>query len=446
MQRPLTIAICVHGYFPEQFFGTAVYVKQLAQALLRLGHRPVVVTVRINPKGEGAVLAPAEWLDGVEVRRILRPGVRDVRDTFDDPRLVPALEETFRSIGPDVVHAAHFLGLTTALYTAAKSLNLPVFATLTDFHGFCHRGTLLNSWEHACSGPNRGRSNCLSCGLRDYADENPRSLGLAYLASWFARPTTSVVLPRLLPVLPAQAARDIQAAIERPDILRTRLSTLRAALAPTQNLRDAYQQNGFTIPIEICPFGIEADRAPKSRRTDGPLRVGFIGQIGKHKGCHVLVDAARYLDPKRFVIEIWGDIARHPLYASSLLKSASGRPIIFRGSLPLEALDVALRSLDVLVMPSLWAENAPLTLLQALACHTPSIVSDQPGMTELVTPGINGMVVPTGNSRALAKALNRLDEDRELLDALTLGSKYERDTDHMALDVLQLYSRHGIQV
>src|SRR6478735_8937 len=142
MQRPLTIAICVHGYFPEQFFGTAVYVKQLAQALLRLGHRPVVVTVRINPEPNCTALAPVEWLDGIEVRRILRPAVREAREAFDDPRLISALEETFRTISPDVIHVAHFLGLTTALYTAAKSLNLPVFATLTDFHGFCHRGTL----------------------------------------------------------------------------------------------------------------------------------------------------------------------------------------------------------------------------------------------------------------------------------------------------------------
>lgn len=445
MRRRLTIAICVHGYFPEQFFGTAVYVRQFAQALHQLGHRPVIVTVRINPDPHGAALAPVEWLDGIEIRRILRPPVRGSRDTYDDPRMIGALEETFRSIAPDAIHVAHFLGLTAALYSAARTLDLPVFATLTDFHGFCHRGTLLNSWEYACRGPSPSRSNCVSCGLRDHAEENPRSLGLAYLASWFARSTSAIVLPRLLPLLPKQAADDIRAVIERPDVLRERLSPLRAALAPTQYLRDAYRRNGFSLPIEICPFGIEADRTPKPNRPKGPLRVGFIGQIGKHKGCHVLVDATRFLDPRRFLIEIWGDMTRHPLYASKLLQSSSGRPVLFRGGLPIEALDVALRSLDVLVMPSIWAENAPLTLLQSLACHTPCIISNQPGMTEIVADGVNGVVVSTGSSRALAAALTKLERDRDELERLTQCTSYERDTIHMALDVLNVYSRHGIQ-
>lgn len=444
MPRRLTIAICVHGYFPEQFFGTAVYVRQFAQALQRLGHRPVIVTVRINPEPNEAALAPSEWLDGIEIRRVLRPAVRGVRDTFDDSRLIPALEETFRSIAPDIVHVAHFLGLTAALYAAARTLDLPVFATLTDFHGFCHRGTLLNSWERPCSGPTPGRSNCVSCGLRDHAEENPGSLGVAYLASWFARPTSALTLPRLLPLLPTQAASDIRAVIERPAVLRERLSTLRAAFAPTQFLRDAYRRNGFTIPIEVCPFGIDADRTPKPKRHDGPLRIGFIGQIGKHKGCHVLVEAARHLDPKRFLVEIWGDMARHPLYAGKLLQNAAGHPVQFRGSLPLEALDVALRSLDVLVMPSIWAENSPLTLLQALACHTPCIVSNQPGMTEVIMNGENGLVVPTGSYRALAATLRRLEKNRDELDRLTQSTAYERDTDHMAIDVLNLYSRYGL--
>lgn len=444
MQR-LTIALCTHGYFPEQFFGTAVYVRQLAKALQRLGHRPVIIAPRLDPDTAIATLLPPEWIDDIEIYRVLRPSIRDARDSFDDVRLLPALREALAAIAPDVVHVAHFLGLTTALYNAAQSLDLPVFATLTDFHGFCHRGTLLNAWGRDCRGPNRLRSNCLGCGLSDRAAEQPNSLSLAYFSSWFARPTSSVVFPWIAPLLPQHARRDIQATLDRPDHLHSMMSGLRGAIAPTAFLRDAYLRNGFSIPIEVSPFGIEANRAVKPERQAGPLRVGFIGQIGAHKGCHVLVEAARHLRAGSASIGIWGDMARHPSYAAALRRAAAGRSVSFHGSLPLEAMDDALRGLDVLVMPSIWAENAPLTLLQSLACHTPCIVSDQPGMTEFVIDGVNGYVVPPSDPKSLAKAIQMLADEPKLLYRLTTAANYEHDTDAMANHVLDLYSRSGVE-
>jgi glycosyltransferase involved in cell wall biosynthesis len=441
--KPLTIALCLHGYFPEQFFGTAVYVRQLAQALRRLGHRPVVITPHLHDKPVAAPAAP-EVLDGIEVRRILRPMMRGVRDSYDDPRLAGTLQAMLRDIGADVVHVAHFLGLGTAIFTAAEALNLPVFATLTDFHGFCHRGTLVNSWHWPCKGPNRARSNCLSCGLRDQAMREPESLALAYLASWLARTTTTLVLPRIGPLLPAPIRGDVQAVLDRPNHLREAMAGIRAAIAPTRFLHDAYRRNGFAMPITVAPFGIDADRSTRPTRAPGPLRVGFIGQIGWHKGCHVLLDAARNLKRGTVAIGIWGDMTRHRRYAENLRHRSHGLDIAFHGPLALEALDGALRSLDVLVMPSLWAENAPLTLLQALACHTPCIISDQPGMREFVQDGVNGHLFAAGDVQALAVILKRLAAAPAGLRRLTEAAGYACNSTEMAETTLSLYRRHGI--
>lgn len=443
--KRLTIALCLHGYFPDQFFGTAIYARQLAQALQRRGHRVVIVVPRFDGSLEAPQPGMPEWRDGIEIRRLLRPKMREMRDSFDDARLTAALQEIFLSVGADIVHLAHFLGLGTALFSAARALGLPVFATLTDFHGFCHRGTLLNSWGFDCKGPNRWRTNCVSCGLRDLADEQPNSLTLAYLASWFARPTSAITLPMLTPLLPDRAARDIRSVRDRPSRLREAMTGIRAAIAPTQFLHDAYRRNGFSMPMEVHPFGIDADRSDRSVARAGPLQVGFIGQIGRHKGCHVLIAAARRLPIGKVTIKVWGDLSRNPRYAKSLQRAAWGLDISFSGPLPFEAMDKALRSIDVLVLPSIWAENAPLTLLQALACHTPCIVSDQPGMTEFVRNGLNGYVFPTGNAKALAGIIQRLANDIDHLDQLTRSANYERDTDKMAESTLDLYYRHGIK-
>lgn len=442
--RPLTIALCLHGYFPDQFFGTAVYARQLAEALQRRGNRVVIVVPRFDASLDHPRLSEPEWLGGIEIRRILRPRMRGMRDTFDDPRLMPLLRETFSAIGADIVHLAHFLGLGTALFAAAKSLNLPIFATLTDFHGFCHRGTLLNSWGLTCKGPNRWRTNCVSCGLRDYADERPQSWTLAYLASWFARPTSAIALPLLTEMLPQQSGDDIRAIRQRPDRLFNEFTAIRAAIAPTRHLHDAYRRNGFAMSMDVQSFGIDADRSAKPPRQSDRLRLGFIGQIGKHKGSHILLAAARHLPVGRVAIRIWGDMERNTPYAASLRSAAWGLDVAFPGPLALEEVDAALRETDVLVLPSLWAENAPLILLQALATHTPCLVSDQPGMTEFVRNGVNGYAFPTGNARALAARIRHLADDGAHLARLTAQTAYERSSDDMAADAMDLYSRHGI--
>ena len=100
--RPLTIALCLHGYFPDQFFGTAVYARQLAEALQRRGNRVVIVAPRFDASLDHPRLSEPEWLGGIEIRRVLRPRMRGMRDTFDDPRLMPLLRKTFSTIGADI--------------------------------------------------------------------------------------------------------------------------------------------------------------------------------------------------------------------------------------------------------------------------------------------------------------------------------------------------------
>ena len=137
-------------------------------------------------------------------------------------------------------------------------------------------------------------------------------------------------------------------------------------------------------------------------------------------------------------------MARNPDYATSLQRAAWGLDIAFPGAVSLAEIDSVLRSVDVLVLPSLWAENAPLTLLQALASHTPCRVSDQPGMTEFVQDGVNGYVFPKGKPRALAAILRRLATDRDHLCRLTRRTGYDRSSDDMATDALSLYARYGV--
>jgi glycogen synthase len=60
---------------------------------------------------------------------------------------------------------------------------------------------------------------------------------------------------------------------------------------------------------------------------------------------------------------------------------------------------------DALVVPSIWMENAPLTVLQARAAGVPVIASDVSGVREVLDPKRHGALVPPGDVVALADAM-----------------------------------------
>src|SRR5690606_21693973 len=102
--------------------------------------------------------------------------------------------------------------------------------------------------------------------------------------------------------------------------------------------------------------------------------------------------------------------------------------------------------LDVLVIPSTWYENSPLILLQALATHTPVIVSDVAGMTEFLQPGTNGFAFRRGDAAALAGVLGRFVGEPDLARRMSRTTHYARDSRAMTEDVLGMYRQHGIAV
>src|SRR6185436_14775046 len=64
--------------------------------------------------------------------------------------------------------------------------------------------------------------------------------------------------------------------------------------------------------------------------------------------------------------------------------------------------------LDVLVVPSLVPEGFGLTVVEGMAAGVPVIAPDAGGPAEVITDGVDGVLVPAGDTAALATALARL--------------------------------------
>jgi glycosyltransferase involved in cell wall biosynthesis len=72
---------------------------------------------------------------------------------------------------------------------------------------------------------------------------------------------------------------------------------------------------------------------------------------------------------------------------------------------------------DASLLSSSW-ENFPHTVVEALAVGTPMIATDTGGVAEVVTDGVNGLVVQPGDADALAAAITRFFTDPELAASL----------------------------
>src|SRR4051794_26733805 len=98
---------------------------------------------------------------------------------------------------------------------------------------------------------------------------------------------------------------------------------------------------------------------------------------------------------------------------------------------------------DAIVMPSHW-EGLPLTALEARASGTPIVATAVRGLRELLADGREALLVPPGDAPALAAALRRLLDDREL--ATRLGDEGRRlaegdSEERMVAAYLALYDK-----
>lgn len=440
----MRIVLAVHCFFPRHYFGTERYTLDLATNLRDLGHDVSIVTSTFpDDPGNEDLITCGTWANipvyTVDKTRVPAHGVRD---SYEQPSMIPILTQLISSLEPDVLHITHLMNHTTALLQVASTLSVPVMATFTDFFALCLNDTLLDIHGSLCPGPSRSRSNCIACHL---AGSNHRS-GPAKpssfpgsrcgytLASHFLSQLAGAPLVRNTTV-----GRDALAIVQRPAIMRTRYASYMAAIAPTRFLRDVHIAHGFGFPIHLIRYGVDIDRLDAfPRANNAPLRFGFMGQIAHHKGVHLLIDVFRHFPLLSAELHIFGPPESHPQYYSELQRKAPPSTH-FHGSYAPATLSAHLGELDFLVIPSLWYENSPFVLLQALAHQIPVIVSDVPGMVELVDDGVNGYVFRRSDSRDLRRVLCNLIRDPAAARSLSTTTRYEHTTRAMTEATLALY-------
>lgn len=104
-----------------------------------------------------------------------------------------------------------------------------------------------------------------------------------------------------------------------------------------------------------------------------------------------------------------------------------------------------LRASEFTVLPSIYGENLPTVLMEAGACGRPVVASDVGGIADIVADGVTGLLVPPGDSAAVARAMLTLLDDPDRAAAMGAAGRariVERfDGGLWARNLYSLYSR-----
>ena len=151
-----------------------------------------------------------------------------------------------------------------------------------------------------------------------------------------------------------------------------------------------------------------------------PLRVLFLGQVILRKGIQYLVEAAMLLRNEAIHFDIVGSIG-----ISDQAVSSAPSNMTFHGPVSRDRTDEFYRSVDLFVLPTL-SDGFALTQLEAMAHGLPVIAT--PNCGDVVTDGIDGLIVPGSDSNALAEAFQLLIQDPEKLRSMSAatGAKVEQ--------------------
>jgi len=363
--------------------GADIYAMDLAAGVTALGHEVHVLSTR-HPRN---VPHPDDWawpkyyeLSGGGKDLSWRQRIQAVSRIFYNWDASHAIRDLLDRYDCRVAHVHNFTKhLSPAILLALRKSGVPVVATLHDYWLACPTYSLVhgngNRCETECT--RRGAHRCIAhrcaAGARSASAIAAAEFYFQGMLSWTSRAIDVAIAPSHF-------------------LMRTVASALGAGR------------------IQVLPH--PRPRYPWSWSPPGEyVRVLYVGRLAREKGVQYLIDAAR---GARWDLEIVGTGP----YEEQLRGLAEGCVNVrFRGFLSSEGVQGAMQAAHIVAIPSIWYENAPLVLLEAMAIGRAVVASDIGGIPEYAKTAEGVRLVPPGDSAAIRSALDEMTASVKGLEA-----------------------------
>lgn len=361
----------IHGYPPLYNAGSEVYSKTIVKELSK-NHKVSVFTREENIYAPDFQIRKEIVSENTGLYFINNP---QGKDGYRHKAIDEAFQELVLKLKPDVAHIGHLNHLSTGIVDVLKKHHIPIIFTLHDFWLMCPRGQFLTrsigleNNHQLCD--KQDHSKCASDCYRVYfsGKEKEEKIDLENWTGWTER-----------------RMQETKSIIDKVDLF----------IAPARYLMNRFITD-FDIPkskVQYLDYGFDTSylKLPIEKQENELFTFGYIGTHIPAKGINLLIEAFKKLEqPARLLI--YGRENGQSTQALKQLASTSLNEIEFLPEYNNEDIvkDV-FSAVDCIVVPSIWAENSPLVIHEAQACHIPVVTADYGGMKEYVQHDVNGLL------------------------------------------------------
>jgi len=182
-----------------------------------------------------------------------------------------------------------------------------------------------------------------------------------------------------------------------------------AVIVRSEEMKEQIKRLGIRAKIVVICAGVDVKKFKPIPKHLARKRLGlpsdnkiviYIGRLDKMKGVELIYRCAELLNAL-FVFIGEGEL------------KVDRNNCIFASKRTHDEIPIWLSASDVLVLPS-YSEGLPNVVMEALSCGIPAVVSNAGGCPEVVECGKTGFVVPVGDTKSLAKAIEKLLYDENL--------------------------------
>jgi alpha-maltose-1-phosphate synthase len=191
---------------------------------------------------------------------------------------------------------------------------------------------------------------------------------------------------------------------------RARLSFIHRSVAPER--------------LHVVPYGCDLEAFYPDHTSRQPGRILSVGPVGLQKGHPYLVGAFRRLSHGTATLALVGPAEPFAVSRLDLRRTGAGTnsAISVLGSIPRDGVAEEMRRSSVFVLASLQ-EGLALVIAQAMSSGLPVIATEATGAAELMTHGVEGLIIPSADQGALAEAMAFMLDNPDVASVMGMAGR-----------------------
>lgn len=407
-----------HSFPPESMTGSEIYAYNLSLSLAK--NHTVSIFYRVdNPEQEEYEVIKDNY-NGLTVYKINNTlkYYRSLKKIYNNKDIENKFLAVLKEAEPDIIHMHHLLFLSTGIIHEIKKQGIPIVFTLHDYWLVCQNGKLLKNNLRLCKDP--VNANCLFCSIRFFNLKNLSKKLFYFLIQNMVSKARNIELENIY--------KDVDLFI-----------------SPSIFLLNKFIELGMpSAKIIHSGHGINIDLFNDIKKTKSDkIRFGFIGTLIPSKGAHILIKAFNKIKEDKATLKIYGKSFTgnriFGYYYKIKRMARRNKDIIFMDVFDNKNISDIFKEIDVLIFPSIWHENSPLVLHEAILSKTPVIASDIGGVKELINC-YNGILFNVGDVKGLQEKMQYIIDKPENIERLKNDTPKVKSIKDNAKELEEIYS------